>query len=184
MGFSDNPTKALLQYKEHITECISHLEVYLERVETFGLSETNTSGLQEAQRSKKRGTSASYYARELYLGDRIQSEVGNISNNSGQVLIGKFNKVVANLDSSDQTQLAEALKVLEEAVMASSYLNEDEKQDHVDVITEIGERAVEPTPNKAKLKRLCAGLMTTLKVIPDVANAVTAVLPVLTQLHL
>jgi hypothetical protein len=69
-------------------------------------------------------------------------------------------------------------------VTTSNYLSPEEKQDHVDVITEIGERAIEPSPNKAKLKRLTEGLVSALKVVPDVTAAISAVAPVLHQLHI
>jgi len=61
------------------------------------------------------------------------------SNVSGQLFIGKFNTVIADLDSNGQTELAEALKTLEEAVMASAVLLDDEKQEQVEVINHIGE---------------------------------------------
>jgi len=100
------------------------------------------------------------------------------------VFVGKFNNVIANLNATNQKELAETLKTLQEAVTVSECLNDDEKQDHLDVITEIGEQASSPKPNKAKLKRLSDGLITALRTIPDVAKTVTAVIPVLTQLHL
>jgi|SRR5215469_4014964 len=118
------------------------------------------------------------------MGDKVHNEIGDISNISGQVFVGKFNNVIANLNATNQKELAETLKTLQEAVTVSECLNDDEKQDHLDVITEIGEQASSPKPNKAKLKRLSDGLITALRTIPDVAKTVTAMIPVLTQLHL
>ena len=120
----------------------------------------------------------------VFMGDQIRNQIGDISNVSGQLLIGKFNDVIADLNRNGQTGLAEALKTLEEAVMASGVLLDDEKQEHVEVINHIGEEAAKPKPNKTLLKALGDGLMTTLRFVSDVAKAVTTVAPVLAQWHL
>ncbi len=121
--------------------------------------------------------------KEWFMGDQIRNQIGDISNVSGQLLIGKFNNVIAGLNSNGQTELAEALKTLEEAVMASGVLSDDEKQEKVEVITHIAEEAVKPKPNKTLLKALGDGLMTTLRTVPDVAKAVTSVAQLLAQWH-
>ena len=117
------------------------------------------------------------------MGDQIRNQIGDISNISGQLFIGKFNNVIASLKSNGQTELAEALKTLEEAVMASGVLLVDEKQEQVEIINHIGEEAAKPKPNKTLLKALGDGLMTTLRSVPDVAKAVTSVAPILSQWH-
>jgi eukaryotic-like serine/threonine-protein kinase len=122
--------------------------------------------------------------KEWIMGDQINSQIGDISNVSGQLFIGKFNNVIANLNTSGQTELAETLKILKDAVMASGYLPDDEKQEQVGVICQIGEEVTKPKPNKTLLKMLSDGLMATLRVIPDIANAIAAAGPILTQLHL
>jgi len=123
------------------------------------------------------------HVKELVMGDQIRNQIGDISNISGQLFIGKFNNVIADLNSKGQTELAEALKTLEEAVMASGVLLDGEKQEQVEVINHIGEEAAKPKPNKTLLKVLGDGLMTTLKSVPDVAKAVIAVAPVFAQWH-
>ncbi len=123
------------------------------------------------------------HVKELYMGDQIHNQIGDISNVNGQLLIGKFNTVITDLHRNGQTELAEALKTLEEAVMASGVLVDDEKQEQVEVINHIGEEAAKPKPNKTLLKALGDGLMTTLRSVPDVAKAVTSVAPVLAQWH-
>lgn len=117
------------------------------------------------------------------MGDQIRNQIGDISNVSGQLFIGQFNNVIASLKRNGQGELAEALKTLEEAVMASSVLPDDEKQEQVEVINRIGEEAAKPKPNKTLLKALGDGLMTALRTVPDVAKAVTSVAPVLAQWH-
>ena len=124
-----------------------------------------------------------FHVKELVMGDQIRNQIGNISNISGQLFIGKFNTVIADLNNSGQTELAEALKTLEEAVMASEVLLDSEKQEQVEVIYHIGEEATKPKPNKTLLKVLGDGLMTTLRAVPDVTRAVTTVAPVLAQWH-
>ena len=120
--------------------------------------------------------------KEWIMGDRVENKIGDISNISGQLFIGKFNDVVANLNATGQNELAEALKVLKESVMASHNLPEDKKQEQVEVINQIGEEAAKPKPNKTILKLLGDGLIDTLKAIPDVAKAATAVAPILSGL--
>jgi hypothetical protein len=68
--------------------------------------------------------------------------------------------------------------------MTSQDLPADKKEEQVKVINQIGKEAAEPKPNKTMLKILVDGLLATLKVVPDVAGAVTAVMPILSQLHL
>jgi len=109
--------------------------------------------------------------------------VGNISNVSGQLFIGQFNTVVANLNGHNQTQLVEVLKALKEAVMASQFLSIDKKQEQVDIINQIGQEAAKPDRNKTLLKMLIDGLMTASKVIPDVANVMVKVAFPLTKLY-
>ena len=116
-------------------------------------------------------------------GDNIEISTGDISNVSGQLFIGKFNDVVANLDAAGQNDLAEALKVLKESVMASEHLADKDKQEQVEVINQIGEEAIKPTPNKTILKMLGDGLISTLKTIPDIAKAVGSVAPLLIKLY-
>ena len=117
------------------------------------------------------------------MGDQIHNQIGDISNISGQLFIGKFNNIIANLNGNGQTELAEALTTIEDAVMASEVLLFAEKQEYVEVINHIGEEAAKSKPNKTLLKALGDGLMSTLRSVPDVARAVTAVAPVLAQLH-
>ena len=100
------------------------------------------------------------------MGDQIRNQIGDISNISGQLFIGKFNTVIADLNRNGQTGLAEALKTLEEAVMASGVLLDDEKQEQIEVINHIGEEAAKPKPNKTLLNVLGDGLITTLDPSP------------------
>ncbi len=125
-----------------------------------------------------------FHVKEWIMGDQINNRIGDISNISGQLFIGKFNNVVANLSSSGQIELAEALTTLKEAVMTSQHLTADKKQEQVEVINQIGEEAAKPKPNRTLLNVLSDGLIATLKVVPDIAKAIAAASPVLTKLHI
>jgi hypothetical protein len=85
--------------------------------------------------------------------------------------------------SISQTELAQALKTLTDAILASQGLSDNDKKEHVEMVDDIGEEAEKPNPNKRKLKSLADGLLATLKAVPDVVQAVTAVMPLLDQLH-
>jgi len=121
--------------------------------------------------------------KEFTMGDKFDIKTGNISNVTGQLFIGKFNDVIANLNIAGHGELAEALKTLKEAVMGSQYLSDEKKQEQVEVINQIGEEAAKPQPNKTLLKMLGDELMSGLKAIPDIAKAIAAVAPFLTKLY-
>ena len=153
------------------------ISVYLEQ----GWPIVSGSSVKTKERKTHEESSLVFHVKELIMGDQIRNQIGDISNISGQLFIGKFNDVIADLNSNGQTELAEALKTLEEAVMASGVLLDGEKQEQVEVINHIGEEAAKPKPNKTILKVLGDGLMTTLRSVPDVAKAVTAVAPIFDQ---
>ena len=116
--------------------------------------------------------------------DKTSIRIGDISNVSGQILAGNFGNVVANLNASGQTELAQTLTYLRDAISMSKDLPHDKKQEQIEIINQIGDEATKSKPNKTLLKMLADGLIATLKVVPDVAQAIAAVAPVLTQLHI
>lgn len=107
-----------------------------------------------------------------YLSFQNISTEGN-----GQVFIGKFNEVVANLKNSGQADFAKAIKTLEEAVLASTHISDDEKKEHIEVINQIGNEAAKEKPNKILIKAMSEGLLSILKAIPDIAKVAVAVAP-------
>jgi hypothetical protein len=114
---------------------------------------------------------------KVVMGDQVNNSFGDISNINGQLLIGKFNDVVTNLCESGQKDFAEDLRSLKDAIMSSQSLSDDQKQNHVEVINQLGEEAAKPNPNRVLLKMLKDGLMETLKAVPDIAKAVVAIAP-------
>lgn len=127
---------------------------------------------------------------EIFMGDKVEGNkptysIGDITNATvSGVIQGENNTVISNLNASGKTELAETLKALTDAVMASKDLPVDQKEEQVKVINQLGEEAAKPKPNKTLLKILADGLLTALKAIPDIATAVAAAAPILTQLHL
>jgi hypothetical protein len=99
------------------------------------------------------------------------------------VALGDNISIISNLNTSNQTGLAQALQTLTDAVLASQGLSDNDKKEHVEMVDDISKEAAKPNPNKRKLKSLADGLLAALKAVPDVAQAVTAVIPMLDQLH-
>lgn len=111
------------------------------------------------------------------IGDITKSNVGAIAQGGSTVQGGG---IISQIADSGQSELAQALQDLISAVTTSKDLTEEQKRDHVEIITTIAEETTKDKPNKSLLK----GLLATLKAIPDVANAVNAIEPILHHLHL
>ena len=122
-----------------------------------------------------------FMIKEMLMGDKIDIKMGDLSNVNGQIFIGKFNEVVANLNNVGQPDFAEALKTLKDAVMVSKHISDENKKEHIEVINQIGEEAAKDKPNKTLLKIMGDGLLSILKGIPDIAKAAAAVIPFLPQ---
>ena len=125
--------------------------------------------------SMHRTPSNSGYISELIMGDKLEIDMSDITNLKGQMFIGKFNKVVSDLGESGQHEMAEALKILKEAIMSSQHLTQDAKQEHIEVVNQIGEEASQPKPNKTPLTALGKGLLIALESVPDLIKAIAAV---------
>ena len=117
------------------------------------------------------------------MDDKTEVKTGDITNTGGQLFLGRNSDVIAKLDAAGENELAKALSGLTEAVMANEHLTDDDKQEQVEVINQIGEEASKSKPNKTMLKMLGNGLITTLKAIPDLAKAVGTVAPLLDKLY-
>ena len=129
---------------------------------------------------------------EAIMGDKVEgnkptynSTIGDITNSTvSGIVLGENNTVVSNLNASGNNELAQTLKALTDAILASKDLPNSQKEDQVKIVNQIGEEAAKPRQNKPLLKILTGGLLTTLKAVPDIASAVAKALPVLSQLHL
>lgn len=118
---------------------------------------------------------SSFERQVIIMGDIFSgnTNIGGIQN------LGKFNDVINSLNAAGQKELADALTALKEVVLASKHLTDDKKQEQLEVISDIGEEATKPKPNRTKIKMLGDGLLATLKAIPDVAQAVGSIAPIL-----
>jgi hypothetical protein len=123
------------------------------------------------------------YIREQTVAKKTSISTGNISNVSGQLFFGNFDQVEANLNANSQTELAEALRSLADAISTSDHLSNDKKQEQLEIITTIGEEANKSDPNKSILKMLGDGVIASLKVIPDIATAAVAAAPLIEKLY-
>ena len=132
------------------------------------------------QQNFKKGQVSTTYIKEFVMGDKIEFNNTGTVNNNGQLFIGKFNDVYANLNTAGHSELAETLKALKEAIMASKEITESQKQENIEVVNKIGDEAVKEKPNKTIIKALGESLLSTLKSIPDIAKAVAAIAPFIT----
>ena len=175
--------KRRAQVRTHLKACIDRLVLYKKRIKYTWADETTI--------EVSRPLHNIFHAEEIKLmGDTFEvnkptHNISDISNSyiSG-VVMGDNSQAISNLNASGQKELAQALQTLTESVLASRHLTDDEKQDQVSVITEISEKAIQPTANKAALKRLSTGLITALSAVPDVARVVASVTPLLMSLHI
>lgn len=113
----------------------------------------------------------------------VQGDYLNFQNISttggGQVFIGKFNEAIATMKNAGQSELAKAFQELQEAILSSSYLTDEKKKEHVEVLNQIGEEVAKEKPNTTLIKVLGDGLLSILKSIPDIVRAVEALIPLL-----
>lgn len=123
-----------------------------------------------------------YFSGDNIMGDKIDFSNSNITNNGGQMFLGKFQDVIANLNASGKGELAQAISSLKDAIQASKHLNDEQKQENVEALTTIADEVAKPKPNSFVLKSLSEGLIAALKVIPDVVKAVETLSPLLVPL--
>jgi serine/threonine protein kinase len=90
-------------------------------------------------------------------------------NSTGSSVIGHFNSVVDSLNTTSQGELVETLKLLKEAIMASTKISGYKKQEFIKIINQIGEEATKTVPNTTLLRIMSDGLLETLQTIPDVS---------------
>ncbi len=170
---SDPPS---VLYHQASEQCLSKLRDYRKRIEVFW--DDTVSGTQ-LESITVQG--------DIVMRDKHENKPAHsihISNSTvSGVALGESISIISNLNTSGQTGLAQALQTLTDAVLASKDLPADQKEDYVDAINQIGKEAAKQKPNKITLKGMIDGLLGTLKAVPDVVQAVTAVMPLLDQLH-
>jgi len=107
----------------------------------------------------------------------------NVSNVSGQVFLGNFNDIIANLNLDNQKELAEALGNGHKAITETSSLKIEEKEELNEMLKQIGTEAIKAKPNKTILKSISEGLKESIKAIPDVAKAIEPIMIILGKIY-
>lgn len=121
---------------------------------------------------------------EVFMGDFIGGDkVGGDKvngNKIGNIIIGTGNTV----NASAPPELAATFTMLTSAIMASTLLPDHHKQEQAAIVAHMGNEAAKPQPDMSVLRSLAGGLVATLKVVPDVAQAVYAAIPVFRKFNL
>jgi hypothetical protein len=130
----------------------------------------------DKDKTANRQKQSNYY--EVIMGDKF---VGG-NNNSGVQYVGKFHDVITNLKGSGRSDVADALLATQEAIMNSNQLSDEQKKEQIEVLNTIGNEISKPQPNKTLLKMLSDGLLSTLKVVPDVLKIAATLVPYLSEL--
>lgn len=129
---------------------------------------------------------------EIIMGDKVQGDkvhgnsykIGDIIGSTG-IAIGAHNTISTNSTNTPvSTELIEALKMLASTIGASKCLPDQQKHEQIEIVTQIQNEAAKPNPNMSMLKALASELVATLKVVPDVVQAVNAVIPMFSKFHL
>jgi hypothetical protein len=114
------------------------------------------------------------------MGNQITNN-STISDNTGNISIGKLNDIENTVSENSQEALLKALTALKEAVVNSRDLSAEQRHENIEVINSLSEESVKPKPNKTLMKALQSGLVNTLRTVPDIAKAVTAIAPFLSS---
>lgn len=100
----------------------------------------------------------------------------NISDVSGQIFLGNFNNVIAQLNSKGLKELAGVLTDGREALMSKADLGMEQKQELIEVLEKIGEESIKAKPNRTILMGLNEGLKSVSGVIPKVIKTVNEII--------
>lgn len=108
---------------------------------------------------------------EIIVGDKIQ--VGDISNNSGEILIGK-NLSIAN-SFNGKTEIAEKINELISILRTEQEINEHDKQSVITNFDKVREEVMENAPDKSKIFKwlsVTKGVMKNLVFTHEVKEAI------------
>ena len=120
---------------------------------------------------------------ETIMGNKVEfTNSGTITSTDSQLFVGAFDTVSAKLAKGDSAALLAALREIKDSIAASRTLNSEERQEYVDVLTSIGAEVSSKKPNKTIVRGLAEGLLSAIKVIPDLAKATEAIQTVLIPL--
>ncbi|NUM45468.1 MAG: DUF1542 domain-containing protein [Anaerolineales bacterium] len=103
------------------------------------------------------------------------------SNITGQAI---NSTITTNTYSSRNQDVTAVLAEVKKAIEDSKHLSKEKKDEYVDMVNKIKDEAEKPKPNKTFLKLQGEFLLATLKAVPDLAKAVTALAPLISKLLL
>jgi len=112
---------------------------------------------------------------DIILGNKIEVHLREIANITSLINTGSFTQTLYNLREHD-TEAAIVLGTLKDAIVKSEHLSLKEKEGYIEMLDQLGTELLNPRSRRQtqKVKVLWEGLLQTLKVIPDVAQAITA----------
>ena len=108
----------------------------------------------------------------------------NIANISGQVFLGTFNDLIASLNSNNHKDLAQALCDGRKAIMETSSLETEQKEEISEVLEQIAQETNKAKPNKTILRSIAEGLRDAVKAIPDAAKAIEPIMTIMGKIYL
>ena len=112
---------------------------------------------------------------EIILGDKIEVRLQDIAHLSGSIQIGRLNRMLTQLREEPTENAARSLLLLKDAILKSSYLSVDEKNEYLAVLNQIALEILKPRPRKKVQKVIWEGLLNVLKTIPDIAQVIKVI---------
>jgi ribosomal protein L29 len=103
-----------------------------------------------------------------------------VSGGNPQINIGE--KVTATQQNAPPKEFLEVLETLKDAIFASRFISEAEKQEHVNAVSEMRKDIAKGKSTK-RLKKLGKGLLSALRLVPDIVKAVVAIEPFISHLR-
>ena len=108
--------------------------------------------------------------------DDQRNKIGDINANAGNISFGSdTTNTINNGISSKQTELLQAIKLLQNTIRTSPDLTDSIKRDQLDITNDLEQESKKSNPNMTKLKMLTDGLTLALSAIPSITSAITAV---------
>lgn len=105
-----------------------------------------------------------------------QIKTGHNINIGGNQSVANITQMIdSTLGGTEQSQLAEALKVLTHEVSTNPKISETQKGEHLEIISHLTSEAAKPQPNKTMLKSLIEGLGGVLKGVVGTARVINAI---------
>ena len=116
------------------------------------------------------------------VGDVLDLRGANISNSGGQLFVGKFLDVAAQLNASGKQEFGAALQDVLKALENDHSISAEDKENIAGVVTQLGEETTKQKPNRMTFQLLLGGLFQTINAIPSMIKAAEALAPYMDKL--